>query len=74
MNYIKSLNLDINNLKLTAIRPRNIAILATGLGLSYCAYKSFLLYLKRRKYRHIPGPPTNGFEKAFRPIRNRLKS
>lgn len=76
MNYLKSLNLDINNLKLTAndsLRPRNIAILATGLGLSYCAYKTYLLYLKRRKYRHIPGPPTNGFEKAFRPIRNRLK-
>jgi hypothetical protein len=26
-------------------------------------YKTMLIYIKRRKYVHIPGPPTNGFEK-----------
>lgn len=42
------------------IRPKKLAIAATGLGLSYFAYKTVRLYLKRRKYRHIPGPPTRG--------------
>jgi hypothetical protein len=27
---------------------------------SYVAYKTLQIYLKRRKYCHIPGPPTDG--------------
>lgn len=30
------------------------------LGSSYLVYKTLRIYLNRRKYRHLPGPPTNG--------------
>jgi hypothetical protein len=33
-----------------------------GLTTSYLVYRIARIYLKRRKYRHIPGPPTKGFE------------
>ena len=33
-----------------------------GLATSYLIYRIARIYLKRRKYRHIPGPPTKGFE------------
>lgn len=29
-------------------------------GSSYLIYKSICIYLLRKKYRHIPGPPANG--------------
>ena len=32
-----------------------------GITSSYIFYKGFRIYLARRKYRHIPGPPTKGF-------------
>lgn len=41
--------------------PKSIAILASTLGLSYFAYRTLTIYLTRRKYRHIPGPPADGF-------------
>ena len=34
--------------------------LVVGGFLLFFIYKTFDIYLKRRKYRHIPGPPTNG--------------
>lgn len=39
---------------------KNLAITVGTLGASYVAYITFKLYLKKRKYRHIPGPPTKG--------------
>lgn len=32
-----------------------------GVILTGWAYFTLVIYLKRRKYQHIPGPPTNGF-------------
>lgn len=40
---------------------KNILFLALGLGVSYIAYSIFQFYLKKKKYHHIPGPPTNGY-------------
>jgi hypothetical protein len=53
---------NIRDLKLT-IKPnqRNLFALFGSLGLSYVAYKTLVVYIKRRKYRHIPGPRTYGF-------------
>jgi hypothetical protein len=31
-----------------------------GLAGTYLVYRIARIYLKRRKYRHIPGPPTKG--------------
>ena len=52
-NEIKSLVFEFS-------RPKKLALVATGLGLSYLAYKTRQIYLKRQKYQHIPGPPTKG--------------
>lgn len=35
--------------------------LSAGLITLYLFYKTGEMYLHRRKYRHIPGPPTKGF-------------
>lgn len=40
--------------------PKNLAIIIAGLGVSYALYATFKLYLVRRKYAHIPGPPNSG--------------
>ena len=51
---------EIKKITLNLTRPKNLAILTAGLGLSYVAYRTVITYLNRRKYRHIPGPPTKG--------------
>lgn len=38
----------------------NVLKLIATLASSYVIYKSVQIYLLRRKYRHIPGPPANG--------------
>ncbi len=40
-------------------------ILAVGLTASYVIYKFGKTYLVRRKYKHIPGPPTKGIYGYF---------
>ena len=40
--------------------PNNIVLATFGLSASYLLYKLLGFYLKRRKYRNIPGPPANG--------------
>ena len=40
--------------------PKNLAILVGVLGASYAFYATFKIYLIRRKYAHIPGPPNSG--------------
>lgn len=40
--------------------PKNALLVTLGLSTSYLLYKIFRFYLKKRKYRHIPGPPTKG--------------
>ena len=52
-NEIKSLAIDL-------ARPKKLALVAAGLSLSYLGYKTVEIFLNRRKYRHIPGPPTKG--------------
>lgn len=51
---------DAKEIALNLTRPKNLAILTAGLSLSYVAYRTVITYLNRRKYRHIPGPPTKG--------------
>ena len=41
------------------ILTKTLGILA-GLTASFILYKAGKIYLTRRKYRHIPGPKTNG--------------
>ena len=40
--------------------PNNILLVTFGISASYLLYKIVRFYLKRRKYRNIPGPPANG--------------
>lgn len=42
-------------------KPKNAALVVGGLGASYFFYITLKQYLLRRKYRHIPGPPTHGY-------------
>ena len=37
-----------------------IAVSISGAVLAYFFYISYDIYVKRKKYRHIPGPPANG--------------
>lgn len=64
VNAIKEIELDIKEIQkltLELATPKNLAIVAVSLGVSYVGYKTLVIYLRRRKYRHIPGPPTKGF-------------
>ena len=36
-----------------------------SLSLGFFAYKTIKIYLVRRKYRHVPGPKTNGITGFF---------
>ena len=41
-------------------KPKNVAIIVGGLAASYAVYSTVKIYLLRRKYAHIPGPPSSG--------------
>ena len=41
--------------------PLNAALILAGLTTVYIIFKAGKIYFLRRKYRHIPGPPTNGY-------------
>lgn len=63
---IESLNLeqmygDFQKAIIDNSTPKNILLFTLGLSTSYIVYKIVGFYLKRRKYRHIPGPPTKGY-------------
>lgn len=45
--------------------PKNIFWSLFGLGASCFIYFTVKLYLQRRKFRHIPGPPANGYSIIF---------
>lgn len=47
----------INKLNITR---KSILSVVLGAGLSFIVYKTLKIYLLRRKYRHIPGPKTQG--------------
>ena len=43
------------------MRPLNaLGVITAGLAASFILYKTGKIYLVRRKFRHIPGPGTNG--------------
>ena len=48
---------DIRSIK---IRTIDVLKVTGGLAAGYFFYKTFSIYLERRKYRHIPGPATQG--------------
>lgn len=62
--------ISIENLKLNSIElqktildkttPRNLTIALGCACSSYVTYKLIKFILKKRRYRHIPGPPTKG--------------
>lgn len=49
-------NVVIDSLK----KPKNVLILLLGAGSSLIAYEVFKIYLNRRRFAHIPGPPIKG--------------
>lgn len=66
---MSSLNLDAwssdaMKMKETIVKnstPKNALVAFCVMGTAYVLYKTVRLYLKKRKYRHIPGPPTKGY-------------
>ena len=52
--YLQSLDLNIN-------KVFDLFKLLTGFVVIYSVYKTGKIYLIRRKYKHIPGPPTKGY-------------
>lgn len=61
---MSTLKLEISELKSVVIEgiknPKNIALIVLGAGTSFIAYQTLKIYFLRRKFRHIPGPPTKG--------------
>lgn len=63
MEAFKNLQLelkDVQKVTFELAKPKNLAIVAAGCGLTYIGYQTLVIYLRRRKYRHIPGPSTKG--------------
>lgn len=54
------LNVNYVNLRSMKIRSINVLKIIGGLGFSYFIYKTIKIYLKRRKFSHLPGPKTKG--------------
>lgn len=60
-------SLQINQLKqikLSDVKVNVPSLIKIGavFGASLLLYKIFKIWLAKRKYRHIPGPPTPGFD------------
>lgn len=59
------LRLELNHAKSLVLnsfgKPKNMLIAVSGVGASYFVYLTIKLYRKKRRYRHIPGPPTRGY-------------
>ena len=45
--------------------PKNIGITLIGIAASGFIYLTVNTYLKRKKYEHIPGPPTKGYDMSI---------
>ena len=56
---------DLQRAILDYSTPKNIFLFTLGLSTSYLLYKIVRFYLFKRKYRHIPGPPTKGYLSAL---------
>ena len=50
---------NLSRPKLT-MKPLDLVKLIAGTAITYGAYKTIQLYIRRRKYQHIPGPGTSG--------------
>lgn len=53
---------EVRSFLVKYLTPKNICKLTLASLASVFLYTTTKLYLKRRQYRHIPGPKTNGFE------------
>ena len=51
----------VNWIKQNNNKPFAVINLVAHIAALYAIYKTIRIYLKRRKYKHIPGPPTKGF-------------
>lgn len=63
VHFLESTNLNKMNLpELSELKLSRslIAKLLAAAGLGFFAYKTLAIYLLRRRFRHIPGPETNG--------------
>jgi hypothetical protein len=64
--FVKSLIEEFNKHGLnkesvvSRLNVSNVVKVSVGLVGSYVVFKTIKIYLTRRKYRHIPGPGTNG--------------
>ena len=51
---------SLNYLNWNNFKAKNVFEVIGSLGVIYFMYKTAKLYMKRRKYRHIPGPKATG--------------
>ena len=51
---------DIKSTLANVVRPVNIVKNLFVVGSVYLIYKTVKIYIKRRRFRHIPGPGTKG--------------
>lgn len=58
LNDLKGFMTQLRDVKIT---PKNTLKCVTAIGITFWLYKSYKIYLKRRKLKHIPGPPANGY-------------
>ena len=62
---LKSYFIQLFRRKIKMRLVRDVAGIFTTLVVGYVGYKTLRIYLLRRKYRHIPGPPTKGIKGFF---------
>lgn len=48
---------NMNNLR---VKPIDVLKIASGFAATFFVYKTIKIYMIRKKYKHIPGPKTNG--------------
>jgi hypothetical protein len=61
MDYLKDITKELKHLLIEALaKPKNLVFTFGGLGAALIAYFALKIYFNRRRYAHIPGPPTKG--------------
>lgn len=51
---------DLKNAVWVNLSAKKVLLISSSLGSCYLLYRLVKFHLYKRKYRHIPGPPTKG--------------
>jgi len=61
INFLRYNAIELQKIILEKSTPKNVLITVGFLSVGFILYKTLRFVLRKRKYRHIPGPPTKGY-------------